>query len=226
MKRVFVIGTLPNDRIAKNLIGKLKLQDPIKITLQTISLSSSLKKNPLLDCSTIFFSETSHEDTINQVVAYTNTPIIVIGEHKTIEKIKPNLNEQKIYYSCNITANVWSIIRAIASQNESLKLQIEKEQEDIFLKLTVKLKESKLEKIKRNEVVSEKQLTFREALVLKLLFQIPQEPISYKEFSELGIREESLPVYISHLRKILGEVEPSITIKSLRKQGYFLCYAD
>lgn len=169
----------------------------------------------------VFFSETSSKDLVERVKEATDAPVVVVSEHKTLERFETPQRDIEIYYTCNLKVNIWSILSAILARSENPKVQLG---EGEFIKLTANLKEPKIEKISGNEVVSAEQLTLREALVLKLLFQNPQEPVHYRDFYLLGIREDSLPVYISHLRKILGKIDPQLTIRSVRRKGYTLSY--
>ena len=130
-------------------------------------------------------------------------------------------NRENIFAVCNNQRSIESFLRALTKSFRSIKLILLK---DRVVKLTFTLPESKLELIQENRVRGREFLSYREALVLRELFDKPKRVVEFKEFINLGIKEESLPVYISTLRKTLKRIAPELEIRSHRSKGYSLTY--
>jgi len=122
---------------------------------------------------------------------------------------------------CGEASSLRSFLRAIVRSFQSIKLELP---DGKIVKLTFSLPESRLELFQGKEVIDSEPLSYRGALVLKELFSKPGKVVEFKKFLNLGIKEESLPVYVSTLRKTLRKMVSELEIKSHRSKGYSLSY--
>ncbi len=122
---------------------------------------------------------------------------------------------------CREADSIKSFLRAIIRSFQNIKLELP---DGKILKLTFSPPESRLELLQGREVIESEPISYRGALVLKEIFSKPGEVVEFKKFLNLGIKEDSLPVYISTLRKILRKMDTQLEIKSHRSKGYSLNY--
>ena len=127
-----------------------------------------------------------------------------------------------VFTVCKDRCSIESILKAIIRGSQNIKIKLES---GSIVKLTFSLPESRVELIRENRIEAKEPLSYRGALVLKELFNRPGEVVGFRNFINLGIKEESLPVYISTLRKILKKLAPELEIKSFRSKGYALITA-
>lgn len=122
---------------------------------------------------------------------------------------------------CREADSIKSFLRATIRSFQNIKLELP---DGKILKLTFSPPESRLELLQGREVIESEPISYRGALVLKEIFSKPGEVVEFKKFLNLGIKEDSLPVYISTLRKILRKMDTQLEIKSHRSKGYSLNY--
>ena len=213
MEKVITISICQQDEPLQNVISKIRSVGDYKIYLKHFHLSSRLTENPITDIYAVSkpIFQTVVIDEIKE------KPIVVV----TDEEDNFQTERENIFPICQNHKSIESFLKALIKSLKSIKLSLP---EGRIVKLTFSLPESRLEIIEEDKVKAKELLSYRGALVLRELFNRPGKVVEFRNFINLGIKEESLPVYISTLRKTLKKVAPELEIKSHRSKGYSLDY--
>lgn len=214
MKKILTISVCHQDREVKEILSNISSVEDYSLKIQHFYLSSRLEENPLTD---IFAVSENLLPSIS-LDGITKTPVLII-QNSAKEKIEG----KNRFPMCRETTSIKSFLRAIVRSFQSVKLELPNGK---VLKLTFSLPEPRVELLRGREVVDPEPLPYRGALVLKELFSKPGRVVEFKKFLRLGIKEESLPVYISTLRKKLKKIDPNLEIKSHRSKGYSVNYSS
>ena len=214
MEKLISISACKQDDELIELLSEIESIDNFSIHLNLFHLSSKVTENPLTDAfivsnrliNSLFLEEIKEK------------PIIIIqNENKT--QLKSNNN---VFLMCKDKCSLESLLKALVKSSYNIKIKLN---DNTIVKLTYKVPDSRVELIKNQKVEKREQISYRGALVLRELFDRPEEVVGFDSFLKLGIKEESLPVYISTLRKTLKKVAPELEIKSYRSKGYALIRA-
>ena len=212
MKKIVTISICQQDREVNELLSSIASVDDYNLNIRYSHLSSRLEENPLTD---IFAVSESLLPSLS-LDGIIKTPVLII---QNSGKVK--IEEKNRFPMCRETGSLKSFLRAIVRSFQNIKLELP---DGKVLKLTFSLPESRVELLQGREVLESEPLSYRGALVLKELFNKPGKVVEFKKFLNLGIKEESLPVYISTLRKTLRKMDSQLEIKSHRSKGYSLNY--
>jgi len=213
MEKVITISICQQDTSLKEIITRLNRIGDYKLQTKYFHLSSSLSENPIVDV----YAVSKHLLQSIVIDGIKRIPILVVEDEEN--DLHPD--RENIFTICRKQRSIESFLKALVKSLENIKLLLPKGR---TVKLTFTLPESKLELFEENRVKVKEQLSYRGALVLKELFSKPEKVVEFENFLKLGIKEESLPVYISTLRKTLKKVAPELEIKSHRSKGYSLNY--
>ncbi|TCK04569.1 helix-turn-helix domain-containing protein [Phorcysia thermohydrogeniphila] len=224
MKRVCAIG-IPNDD--EDLQSLLEGFSPLKELSFYVEPVDTVPTRELADFIDLLAISPSKKNLplIDHAVESLNLPVVVVlpfrGKEKLLENIYPYINRESALILVTYSGELFvkTGIKLIVRISNKLKLEVRSKE---FLQLRLSPNCSHLEKFKAKKLLRRNSLSFKEALMLKLFFESPGEVIPYERFLELGIKEDSLPVYISKLRRMLKCLEPSVVIRSNRKNGYTL----
>jgi hypothetical protein len=223
MKRVCAIGIPNDDEDLRLLLENLSSQRDFSFYIEPIDPTSRKLCN-FIDLLLLSPSK-RNISLIELALDYFNLPVVVVLPLKGGRELPSNLytyiNRESTLILVTYRGEpfIKTGIRLITKISNRFKLEVGTKE---FLQLKLSPSCSLLEKFKEKRLLKRSSLSFKEALVLKLLFERPGEVIPYNKFLELGIKEESLPVYISKLRRVIRCLEPSITIRSNRRNGYAL----
>ena len=212
MKKIVTISVCQQDKEVNALLSGIGSVDDYNLNLQHFHLSSRLEENPLTDIFAV--SESLLPSLFLDGIS--KTPVLII-QNSGKEKIE----EKNRFPMCGEASSLRSFLRAIVRSFQNIKLELP---DGKIVKLTFSLPESRLELFQGKEVIDSEPLSYRGALVLKELFSKPGKVVEFKKFLNLGIKEESLPVYVSTLRKTLRKMVSELEIKSHRSKGYSLSY--
>ncbi len=212
MKKIVTISICQQDREVNELLSSIASVDDYNLNIRYFHLSSRLEENPLTD---IFAVSESLLPSLS-LDGIIKTPVLII---QNSGKVK--IEEKNRFPMCGEAGSLKSFLRAIVRSFQNIKLELP---DGKVLKLTFSLPESRVELLQGREVLESEPLSYRGALVLKELFSKPGKVVEFKKFLNLGIKEESLPVYISTLRKTLRKMASQLEIKSHRSKGYSLNY--
>lgn len=214
MKKVITISICQQDTVASQLISKIGPISDYSLEISHFHLSSRLTKSLAIDI--YMLSDTLIPSvTIGELV--NDYPILIVqGRNSNLQ-----IDGENIFFICQDKKSIEAVLKALVRSFENIKLKLPSSK---LIKLTFSLPESKLELIENNKLKTEEPLSYRGALVLKELFEKPGKVVKFDSFLKLGIKEDSLPVYISTLRKTLKKIDPNLEIKSHRSEGYSLNY--
>lgn len=213
MKKVITLSICQQDTVASQLISKIGPISDYSLEISHFHLSSRLTESLAIDI--YMLSDTLIPSvTVEELV---NTPILIVQAGNSNLQI----DGENIFFICQDKKSIEAVLKALVRSFENIKLKLPSSK---LIKLTFSLPESKLELIENNKLKTEEPLSYRGALVLKELFDKPGKVVKFDSFLKLGIKEESLPVYISTLRKTLKKIDPNLEIKSHRSEGYSLNY--
>ena len=214
MEKLISISACKQDSDPIELLSEIESIDNFSIYLNLFHLSSKVKENPLTD---VFVVSSRLINSLFMEEAIEKPIIIIQNEKKT--QLKQNSN---VFFMCKDKCSLKSLLKALVRSSFNIKIKID---DNTIVKLTYRVPDSRVELIKNQKVEKGEELSYRGALVLKELFNRPEEVVGFESFLKLGIKEESLPVYISTLRKTLKKVAPELEIKSYRSKGYALIRA-
>ena len=219
MKRIYSIGVMPEDKRARLLLERVGKVE--KIHLSVTPFHMSRMEEETLKPDFLLISVNSPEEVRRKVEFSFPVPVILTGEYY------PNYPEKRIslpsnfYFSNYNPLTLFSLLKALFKTARNVKVELKN---GTIINLVTSLSQSKLEKIIPTGKGRERELSYKEGIILKELFQSPGEIVPYKKFFLLGIKKDNIPVYMSRLRKIVSEIEPLLRIKSVRNKGYYLAY--
>ncbi|WP_456419480.1 helix-turn-helix domain-containing protein [Thermovibrio sp.] len=219
MKRIYNIGVIPEDKRARLLLERVGKVEKIHLSITPFHLSRFESHSPKPDF--LLISINSMEEIRRKTELSAPVPVILTGEYY------PNFSERgislppNVYFSNYNPLTLFSILKALFKTAKNVKIELKN---GSIINLITSLSYSKLEKIIPTGRGKERELSYKEGIILKELFQSPGEVVPYKRFSLLGIKKDNIPVYMSRLRKVVSEIEPILKIKSVRNKGYFLSY--
>ncbi len=215
MEKVITISICQQDNSLKSVISQITRIEDYRIQLRYFHLSSRLSEDPITDIYAVS-NPLFHSIIMDEIK---EKPILIVEDGENSFQT----GSENIFTICKNQKSIESFLKALVRSFKSIKLLLS---DDRTVKLTFTLPESKLEIIQGNRVKGREYLSYRGALVLKELFSKPERVVEFKEFINLGIKEESLPVYISTLRKTLKKIAPELEIKSHRSKGYSLRFIN
>jgi len=217
MRRIYHIGIAPADKRARMLLERVEQVEGIHLIpvpfYPTSFDSHSSKPDFILSCVS------SIEDMKRYLNLNIPRPVILIGEYVGREKLFEL--PKNFYFSGHNPLNLISILKALFKSAQNVKLELKN---GTVVNLVISLKQSKIEKVIPTGKGKERELSYKEAIILKELFKKPGEIVPYERFLSLGIKKENIPVYMSRLRRLVSEIEPFLKIKSVRNRGYFVTY--
>jgi len=218
MRRIYHIGTTPEDRRARMLLERVGQVEGIHLIPVPFYPSNFDSHNPKPDFILSFVN--SLEDVRRFFNLSVPLPVILTGEY--IGRGEKSFELPKNFYFSNYNPlTLFSILKALFKTAQNIKLELKN---GTVVNLVISLKQSKIEKIIPTGKGKEKELSYKEGIILKELFKNPGEIVPYDRFLSLGIKKENIPVYMSRLRKLVSEIEPFLKIKSVRNKGYFVSY--
>jgi len=224
MKRACAVGIPDSDEQLQLLLKTSSLSKDLSLYVERITPTNL--KTDLTDFIDLIATSPKSENLllINRIVEFLKLPVVVIifrEKENLPENLYPYVEKKGVPVLVTYGKELFvkTGIKLITAVSNKIKLEVRPRE---LLQLRVSPNSSCLEKFKEKELHFRSSLSFKEALMLKLLFERPGETVPYEKFLELGIKEDSLPVYISKLRRMVKHLEPSLIIKSNRQNGYTL----
>ncbi len=219
MRRIYNVGVMPEDKRARLLLERVGKVEKIHLSVTPFHLSRFESHSPKPDF--LLISINSKQEVKRNLEVPVPIPVILTGEYY------PNFSERDItlppnaYFSNYNPLTLFSLLKALFKTAKNVKLELKN---GSIINLITGLSHSKLEKIIPTGRGKERELSYKEGIILRELFKNPGEVVTYKKFLLLGIKKDNIPVYMSRIRKAIKEIEPLLRIKSIRNKGYFISY--